>query len=95
MFYALFIGGLLGLNHVEPVFAALVFLPLLTLKAGSEVLTKRSWFTGAPSPYVSYVELLKQKDSLPKSPMASYLFQAFAFGSLLGLVGYSVAWFVA
>ena len=95
MFYALIVGVVLGFNHVEPLLAALVFLPLLALKGGSEVLSKRSWITRAPSPYVSYVDQLKEKGSLPQSPKTTYLVQVFAFGTLIGFIGYSIAWFVS
>lgn len=94
MIYAFLVGAVLGANHVEPAFAAPILVTLVALKGGSEILTKESWFTRAPSPYIGYVQKLKNLGSVPARPWISYFVQTMAFGTLIGAVAYGGAWYV-
>jgi hypothetical protein len=90
MVYALIVGGVLGANNVGILPAIPVLLGLVGLKGIAEIMFKRSWLTGGPSPYALYLEQLGRQGSVSGTAWAPYLAQVLLFGALLGAVGFVI-----
>jgi hypothetical protein len=91
MLYGLLIGVILGANHVGLATAIPVLLGLVCLKGLAEIVFRRSWVTGGPSPYGYYLEQLAKAGAVSSRAWVGYLAQVVLFGTLIGGVGYVVA----
>jgi len=92
MIYALLLGLIFGGSQAPLEISMPIILCLVLLKGTVEILIKKSLITRTPSPYVLYLQKLKQKGTITLHPWRVYLLQVLVFGSLIAFFGYGVAY---
>ena len=95
MIFAFVTGIVLGIQHIEPVSAAVVIATVIAVKTAIDVIWDKVPFLGLISPFVVYCYNLTQKGEATNHAWISYALQMMVFGMALGLATYALFYFVA
>lgn len=91
MIYGLFVGIIMGVGNAPVAMTLLTIPALLSVKAGYEILMRKSWLTGDDSDYVLYVREIEKTETAPARLWVSYTVQLLLFGSLVGYAAFFAA----
>jgi ABC-type enterochelin transport system permease subunit len=94
MIFAFVAGIMLGIQHSELTYAAAVIAVVIAVKTAIDVAWDKVPFLGLISPFVVYRHNLAQKGEATDYAWVSYALQMTVFGMVLGLVTYTLFFFV-
>lgn len=94
MIFAFVAGIILGIQHIEPGYAAGVIAAVLGVKTAIDLVWDKVPLLGLISPFVVYRYNLQQKGEPTEHAWVSYLLQMMVFGMALGLATYALFYLV-